>query len=132
MKSKMNIPHMHEELIDYIRHLADIEYQIEKWIPGYGQKQNVMLLNYIFNFLFNDTHLFDDADDCIGEFLRNQDEADHLRKLTNLMDHAIEAHGRKLAPWDLIRTPEWPPVIEAAKAALATLTAPDEDTTAAQ
>ncbi len=125
----MKFPDMHKELVGYLTALADAAYQEREWVPRTLSERTVTF-DDIVHFIFDDTRLSRDAGDCIGEYLRNSNEAVHVRAVAAAIDTVLNTYGGSLTDAEYIAKPEWQDVLRTAKAALAAVSAPDDDTAA--
>ncbi|SMX29744.1 hypothetical protein TRP8649_03883 [Pelagimonas phthalicica] len=116
MELPIHYPSMRSELITYLEELADLEYQRRHWLGGsHGAKS---MFDYAVHFFFDDTDLGEDPSACIGVFLFDQSEAEHLSKLVQVLDVLIDRHGTTCNDQQFTQLPEWPHVTRLAREAL--------------
>ncbi len=113
-------PWRRTELLYYLDILASPEKQRQIWLehifpPGIVYSE----LDYAIHFLFDDTALADDPEVTVGDILLNQDEVAAIKAVTSAIDAVLNQLGIDKTQEKYLTSPEWYPVIEAAKAALA-------------
>jgi|SRR5947209_7930550 len=67
------------------------------------------------NWLFDDINLEKGANKFIGFLLYDNEEAERVDKLINLLDNLLKKYGARLQDEVYIRSPEWPHIVDAAK-----------------
>lgn len=121
----MQQPYVHENLMFFVEHLANISYQQANWDGG-PHPETTVVFSDIRHFLFDDTIFADDPEGCIGLCLRNREEADAVMLIIASINSLTAKYGRSLPDSAYTSTPEWSAVLDAATAGLAVLSAPDE------
>jgi hypothetical protein len=116
MNNNLKYPQMRANLCASLESLSDRDYQQRVWLRGEIEKSQDDLTE-VANILYDDLGLSESPHSCIGEFLLNADEADHLGKLPSLLDRIFETHGLDLTDAAYVALPEWQQVIECAQAA---------------
>ncbi len=110
---------MREELIDYLKGLADPEYQQRVWVQGLPDPTiEHDELDFTIHFLYDDTHLAEDLYLTIGSILHNDKEAEAVKRLIASLEVIFSKYGLDLDDSDYIKLPEWTSVVECAKTAL--------------
>jgi hypothetical protein len=114
----MMFPEMRSELLIALRGLSDLTYQKNVWIEhqsfsGITHDE----FDYTVHFIFDDTCLAKNAFDAIGLFLKNEDEAEAIRKLVLALEVIFERYGTELGDAAYIATPEWLDVLKTAASA---------------
>ena len=116
--SGLKCPEMRKELIDYLKSLADKDYQYKAWVddqrPGGGHDE----LDYAIHFLYDDTNLARDPKSTLGWLLKNNEEVTLISDLIGSIDHVFDKYGLELLDKEYIEKPEWDAVIQAARMAL--------------
>lgn len=121
----MRYPQMHEEIVRLIGKLSDPEYQQKVWVDRIYPTDK-----FFDNFEMTENRLedmdLDNPHDKIGWYLRNQDEARAIKRVMQQLDIVMERHMTPTSSdADYLAAPEWPAVVDAARAALKVLKAPD-------
>jgi hypothetical protein len=116
---EIRYPNLRINLISFLESLSDKEYQQHVWIEG-RRLDGVVHdeFDYSVHFLFDDTDLARDAKSDVGYILYDDEEAESISFLTQIIDRMLKKHGTKLSDADYMALPEWPMVIDAANAAL--------------
>ena len=126
IKSGIKYPEMRAELLSYISDLSDFLYQKTYWnsegkIQALKKTGKEHGFDFSVHFLYDDTSLADDAEGCIGSFLKDKDEAKAIKKVVDSLDIIFDKYGLDLSDEKYILKPEWNEVLESAKDALKVL-----------
>jgi hypothetical protein len=116
IENAVKYPEMRADLCSFLKYLSDQDYQQSVWVREEPREEWVTFSDAV-SFLFDDTKLSKAPYTCIGLFLLNRNEADHLTKLISVLGGIFERHGAMLDDAAYIALPEWQQVIEAAQAA---------------
>ncbi len=115
--SELKYPWMRDELICYLRTLADEAYQYQAWVednrPGGGHDE----LDYVIHFLYDDTDLGSNPSALIGWILKGEEEVNVIINLIDQLNHLFEKYGTQLTDKEYLETAEWKNVVQAAKVA---------------
>lgn len=120
----MKYSNMHDEMLDYLKHLSDEKYQDRVWV-GSERPHPMVMVDDIMHFFYDDTSLGEDADRCIGWFLRDAREAVYIRAVIEAMDVVWQKYGTALKGSEYVAVPEWQHVLATAKAAFVVVSEPD-------
>lgn len=119
---------MHDEMLHYLEYLSDKNYQDSVWV-GSERPHPMVMFDDIIHFFFDDTGLADDADDCIGWYVRDVRESAYIRSAVEAMDVVLNRYGTELKDAEYVAKPEWQHVLATAKAVLAVVSEPGTDAT---
>ena len=111
--SELKYPSMRDELIGYVDALASKEYQASAWVSGGGAAEHDEL-DYAIHFLYDDTSLATNPNKAIGWFLKDEREAEAVKRLIVALDKVFEVHGTDLDDAAYIASHEWNDVVAAA------------------
>lgn len=108
---------MRQELIEYLGHLEDRDYQAKVWV-----NREYPTPNFYDDFsetyeLLQDLGVLSDPQSRMGFILKNQDEVVALTALNKALDELFALHGTDLSDSEYLELPEWVNVISAAKVA---------------
>jgi hypothetical protein len=107
---------MRDELIEYIRSLADRDYQESAWAKKVPIRDGVYdCMDYAIHFIYDDTCLAENPSKALGWFIKNEEELDAIKRLVSSLDFIFEKYGTKLKDESYIKLKEWNAVIENAK-----------------
>src|SRR5262249_52976494 len=101
---------MRDELVRYLRELADLQHQRKHWLPREGR------FDHIVHFLFDDTP---EPVKAVGCSLYDEAERDALPTVVGAIEAVLAKYGTSLEDHGYIVKPEWTHVVEAASNALA-------------
>jgi len=113
-----------DALIDRLRDLADRNYQIQAWgnrrfPPGIEYDDAIEAIH----FFYDDTRIADETDAMVGTLLKDQAEAEAIKRLISAFDVALNTFFiESVHPREYIDSPEWKDVIQAAIQALVVFT----------
>ncbi len=82
------------------------------------------------HFYYDDTDLSQAPEECIGWFLRDQSEADAVRKVVNALEAVSADIGTSESDADYVNASGWPRVVGAAQALLEIMNTLDNATPA--
>lgn len=117
----LQYPRMREELIGYLEHLADQEYQERVWVRGeYPSADYSDDLTQTFE-LLEDMGVLETPETRIGSILQDSAEAAGLAGLGTAFHDLFERHGTELTDAEYLATPEWAQVVSRAGLALGSL-----------
>jgi hypothetical protein len=109
------------EVATALRYLADADYQRRIWC----ERQPVDdLTNYyswdmVVHTLYDDTPVAEDPRATVGEILLDEDEAERIEALITALERAfVEVGGVEADECELLATPGWKAVLDAAGSAL--------------
>jgi hypothetical protein len=122
-------PWMRKQVIETLEGLSDPDYQRRAWVdhqfpPGIQYDSFDLAVNV----LFDDTPLFDAPETTIGYILEDEDEMHAVTRVIRAIDDVLNQLGTNLTDEQYITSPEWQPVVAAARAALPILKKPQPDT----
>jgi len=115
-------PWKRDQLIYYIRLLADPAYTRRVWInhefpPGI----EFDCFSYLLNFFFDDTSLARSREHSVRKIVKTDEEWHSVKRVTDAVDKVHKKVGSDAPDEEYLDAPEWEDVVEGAKAALATL-----------
>lgn len=118
----MQYPEMREELVGYLKALADPDYQREAWLakkfpPGIQYD----CLDFAIHFIYDDTELAADPESLVGVILKDQAEVDAIKMVTTRLDKMFEKLGVELTDLEYLQSPYWEEVVVSAQEALKTI-----------
>lgn len=113
-RSELKFPSMREELIDYLRGLADKRYQYCAWVEHKCPSGGFDELDYAIHFLYDDTRLASDPEATVGLILKNIEEVRCIQNLIAELNSIFDKYGLGLADGEYIEKSEWQGVIQAA------------------
>ncbi|MCA1368873.1 hypothetical protein I6F15_15905 [Bradyrhizobium sp. BRP14] len=116
--SLLEFPWMRAQLLDFLRGLADYQYQLENWQVVRPNVTRYDELDYTVHFLYDDTRLASDPESTIGAFLYDQNEVQGIRSIIAAIDQVFETYGLELSDAEYLEKPEWMQVVDAAAKAL--------------
>ena len=87
----MNYENRRVELLSNLRLLADPARQKKYWVD-HNFEDGQLSFSDTFHFFFDDTSISEDATECIGEFLRNADEAAHATAVARALEALVDAY----------------------------------------
>ncbi|MFD0856457.1 hypothetical protein ACFQ07_29735 [Actinomadura adrarensis] len=115
-------PEMRAQILETLRALADPEHQRQVWVehrpprPGYYDDLDLNI-----SVLFDDTIIAEDPCAHIGKTLHNENEAQAVQALVDVLDPFIESLPRGTDDATAISMPAWRDVVEAARRAVTVL-----------
>jgi hypothetical protein len=116
---EIKYPSLRANLLSFLESLSDKEYQQNVWVEGRSRDDiEHDEFDYSVHFFFDDTDLARDAKSDIGYILYDDEEAESISVLTQILDKIFKKYGTTLSDADYIALPEWVMVIDAANAAL--------------
>lgn len=118
----MQYPEMREELVGYLKALADPDYQREAWLdkkfpPGIQYD----CLDFTIHFIYDNTDLAADPESLVGVILKDQVEVDAIKVVTTRLNKMFEKLGVELTDFEYLQSPYWGEVVVSAKEALKTI-----------
>jgi len=111
----MKYPNMRAELVEYLQFLSEDPVSREK------TEMDDCYFDYAIHFLFDDTLIARDSQECVGIFLINKYEANTIFAVAEKLDEIFNKYGTRLHLYDYYGFPEWVEVIEKCKSALSLL-----------
>jgi hypothetical protein len=120
----IEFPWRRDELVEHLKRLSDLQYQRQAWIyqhfpPGIQFDEPTLYIN----FLYDDTGLAEDTDGMVGLLLKNQEEAEAIKKLIRRFDVVLDQYDiGYIPPSEFLGSRAWFAVVEAAKEALPVFT----------
>lgn len=120
IKSVFKYPEMRTELLSSIFDLADFNHQKNFWNVEAQKKAleetgKMHSFDLSVHFLFDDTPLAEDAESCIGYYIKDMCEADAITQVTIALEELFKIHGTDLSDEEYIYKPEWQWVLKAAQ-----------------
>lgn len=117
-KTSLQYPNMRVELIEYLKELADPDYQERFWIRGEVREGLMDGLDFPIDFLFDDTRFADDPERTVGVMVYDEREMTAVVKVVNAIDAVFDDIGLEATDEIYVRSRLWPGVIAAASEAL--------------
>ena len=115
----MEISPMRNELIDYLKGLADKTYQYDCWVnnkcPDNVENDE---LDYAVHFLFDDTNLSSDPESHIGDILKCSEEVQVIKNVCTQLSNIFEKYGYDRTDEEYICLDDWDLVVGASHKAL--------------
>ncbi|MBT5109021.1 MAG: hypothetical protein HOM25_10085 [Rhodospirillaceae bacterium] len=115
----INLPNMRVQLIGCLESLSDLAYQKKCWVLDkcpVGVQDN---FNLSVHFFFDDTSLSENPHLLVGVCLRNENEAQAIQQVCQMIDKVFDEHGLDKSDEEYINCPEWGAVLNSASEALA-------------
>jgi hypothetical protein len=113
--TELQFPWRRTEIAAFLQDLANPLYQWEAWIEGkHGQTFG---FSSAADLMLDDLQVYDDAQGCLGLFLKTQEEVDTMYNLSKAMIAVIDATP-KASDKERITHPLWADVLAAAREAL--------------
>lgn len=113
-------PAMREMVVDAVRALSDVDYQWREWIRGESspalQDNFTMQINAL-----DDLRMLESPEGALGDVLHDEREVAVFGSLTDALENLFGKLGTELSDEEYLNAAEWPPVVAAAKEALAVL-----------
>lgn len=110
---------MRNELIEYLKGLADKTYQYDCWVnnkcPDNVENDE---LDYAVHFLFDDTNLSSDPESHVGDILKNGEEVQVIKMVCIQLSNIFEKYGHDLTDEEYICLDDWKLVLRASRNAL--------------
>lgn len=113
----LKYPNMREELLETLRSLADLEYQLKIWVNKEFPREN--FYDDFFNtFRFiEDMSLLTDPESAIGIFLKDENEVQMTKAVAVALERVFDALGTEATDEEYISSREWSDVLKAASQA---------------
>lgn len=113
----LKYPGMREELLDYLRTLADVEFQRRAWVRHELPPGVENCFDFAVHFIFDDAKLAEDHSGAIGLFIKDEDEVRLIEAVVHALEQVFNALGMEATDEEYIDCPEWAGVLESASRA---------------
>ncbi len=116
---KILYPSMRDEIIQFVREFADIDFQRRVWMHGgieLGHERST--LDGAVHYFFDDASIAADPFGQIGLCLTSEAEANAIQRILKRLDDLLSEVGKNASDMECIQHPQWQGVVEAAKTAL--------------
>lgn len=116
---KIRYPSMRDETVQFVRQLADIDFQKRVWMQGgveLGRERST--LDGAIHYFFDDTSIADNPHEQIGLCLVSEAEADAVQGIVERLNILLSEVGKNASDIEFMQHPRWQGVVEAAKMAL--------------
>ena len=111
-------PERRDELIYYLKALADKQYVIDVWVNHNFPPGIYDCFDYAVHFFFDDTGLAENPKATIGFILENDTEVEAIQLITKSIDNLLDDAGKNLPDEEYINHSKWGNIIEASTNAL--------------
>lgn len=89
----LKYPGMREELLDYLRTLADVEFQRRAWVRHELSPGVENCFDFAVHFIFDDAKLAEDHSGAIGLFIKDKDEVRLIEAVVHALEQVFNALG---------------------------------------
>ena len=113
-------PERRMELLNYLRELADPEYQRMAWVDRSIERDLFNGIDEVIHFFFDDTYLSTDIDGCIGDMLIDAQEVEVVKPVVDRLDKLVSELGT-VESAQYLNHLSWPTLVRLANDALAVL-----------